>query len=87
MSTTLKNILERYARLEKEFRAIHEEIAEAQKILVDGEDESPIVQEFSISLWKNKRYLLSLDAGFFRLLCFPSPKRTAGLLLSLGTDC
>ena len=46
MSTTLKNILERYAWLEKEFRAIHKEIAEAQKILVDGEDESPIVQEF-----------------------------------------
>ena len=46
MSTTLKNILKRYARLEKEFCAIHKEIAEAQKILVDREDESPIVQEF-----------------------------------------
>ena len=45
-SIALKNILERYAWLEKEFRAIHKEIAEAQKILVDGEDESHIVQEF-----------------------------------------
>ena len=46
MSTSFKTIFERYAWLEKEFRAIHKEIVEAQKILVDREDESFIVQEF-----------------------------------------
>ena len=52
MSTTLKSFLESYAQLEKEFRANHKEIAEAQKILVEGDDKSSIVQEFFQSYFR-----------------------------------
>ena len=45
MSTTLKNILECYAGLEKEFCAIHKENAEYQKTWVEGKGERPIAHE------------------------------------------
>ena len=55
MSTTLKNILECYPGLEKEFCAIHKETAEYQTIWVEGKGEKPIVHDiFDITLEKHK---------------------------------